>query len=37
MASLLEQLRHVEDNINKFAIQNYAASCAVVLRATQTT
>ena len=28
---LLEQLRHVEDNINKFAIQNYAASGAVVL------
>ncbi len=28
---LLEQLRHVEDTINKFAIQNYAASGAVVL------
>src|SRR5262245_28250762 len=28
---LLAQLRHVEDNINKFAIQNYAASGAVVL------
>jgi hypothetical protein len=28
---LLEQLRHVEDDINKFAIQNYAASGAVVL------
>jgi hypothetical protein len=28
---LLEQLRHVEDNVNKFAIQNYAASGAVVL------
>jgi hypothetical protein len=28
---LLEQLRHVEDNINKFAMQNYAASGAVVL------
>jgi len=28
---LLEQLRHVEGNINKFAIQNYAASSAVVL------
>ena len=29
--------RHDEDNINKLAIQNYAASGAVVLRATQTT
>jgi hypothetical protein len=28
---LLEQLRHVENTINKFAIQNYAASGAVVL------
>jgi hypothetical protein len=28
---LLEQLRHVEDNVSKFAIQNYAASGAVVL------
>jgi len=28
---LLEQLRHVEDTINKFTIQNYAASGAVVL------
>jgi hypothetical protein len=31
LGQLLEQLRHVEDNINKFAIQNYAASGAVVL------
>src|SRR5262245_18172729 len=30
LGQLLEQLRHVEDNINKFAIQNYAASGAVV-------
>ena len=28
---LLDQLRHVEDTINKFEIQNYAASGAVVL------
>src|SRR5262249_28578487 len=28
---LLEQLRYVEDTINKFAIQNYAASGAVAL------
>jgi hypothetical protein len=28
---LLAQLRHVENSINKFAIQNYSASGAVVL------
>ena len=28
---LLEQLRHVEENVSKFALQNYAASGAVVL------